>query len=114
MADDFDDINVIHYNDFGIAFNWKKTTIFSKNKIQLVFKNTGLLLSKSQLFAFKSDIEYVASNRCNCSDKSKNLTPSPCEYISFAMSNSELNGLMDLLNGVCFNIQLSDMLEKII
>ena len=114
MTDNYDDINVIHYNDFGVAFNWKGSTIFSKNKIQLVFKNTGLLLSRQQLFTFKSDIEYVAINRCNCSEKSKNLTPSPCEYISFAMSNSELNGLMDLLNGVCFNIQLLDMLKKII
>lgn len=114
MTDNYDDINVIHYNDFGVAFNWKESTSFSKNKIQLVFKNTGLLLSQQQLFTFKSDIEYVAINRCNCSDKSKNLIPSPCEYISFAMSNSELNGLMDLLNGVYFNIQLSDMLEKII
>ena len=114
MTDNYDDISVIHYNDFGVAFNWKESTVFSKNKIQLVFKNTGLLLSRHQLFTFKSEIEYVILNRCNCCEKSKNLIPSPCEYISFALSNSELMGLMDLLKGVCFNIQLSDMLENII
>ena len=56
MTDNYDDISVIHYNDFGVAFNWKESTVFSKNKIQLVFKNTGLLLSKHQLFTFKSEI----------------------------------------------------------
>ena len=47
MKDHYDDVNVIHYNDFGIAFNWKKNSFSSKNKIQLIFKDTGLLLSKS-------------------------------------------------------------------
>jgi hypothetical protein len=37
------------------------------------------------------------------------------ENIEFLKTpNSELMGLMDLLKGVCFNIQLSDMLENII
>mgnify|MGYP005633046621 CR=1 FL=1 len=34
MKDHYDDINVIHYNDFGIAFNWKQNTFSTKNKIQ--------------------------------------------------------------------------------
>tara|TARA_B110000908_G_scaffold16519_1_gene18630 strand:+ start:73 stop:417 length:345 start_codon:yes stop_codon:yes gene_type:complete len=114
MKDHYDDINVIHYNDFGIAFNWKQNTFSTKNKIQLVFKDTGILLSKSEVLSFKSDIEYVMCNGCNCKEKCKNLIPSPCEYISFSMSDSELISLNDLLAGVCFNIELTEILENII
>ena len=114
MKDHYDDVNVIHYNDFGIAFNWKKNSFSSNNKIQLIFKDTGLLLSKSELLSYKSDIQYIKSNSCNCKEKCRNLIPSPCENISFSMSDIELTGLMDLLTGVCFNIELNEMLENII
>ena len=114
MKDHYDDINVIHYNDFGIAFSWKQNTFSSKNKIQLVFKDTGILLSKSEVLSFKSDIEYLMCKECDCKEKCKNLIPSPCEFITFSMSDSELTGLNDLLAGVCFSIELTEILENII
>jgi|TARA_B100000497_G_C7433594_1_gene270556 hypothetical protein len=114
MKDHYDDINLVHYNDFGIAFNWKQTEYNSDNKIQIVFKETGLLLSRSEVTLFKSDIENAMYTSCDCVDGCKYLVQSPCNYINFSMTNSELSGLHDLLAGVCFSFELNELLEKII
>ncbi len=42
-----EDINTICYNNFGIAFQWKRCETRDFNKIQLVFKNTGLFLKRN-------------------------------------------------------------------
>ena len=114
MKDLSDDINLIHYNDFGIAFNWKHNNFSSRNKIQLVFKETGLLLSNSEIFIFKSTIENAICTSCNCANKCKNFVQSPSQNINFSMTDSELSGLNDLLSVVCFSIELNNILQNII
>lgn len=46
-----EDINTIYYNDLGIAFKWKRCAAKDFNKIQLVFKNTGLFLTPKRTYS---------------------------------------------------------------
>ncbi|SIS88584.1 hypothetical protein SAMN05421766_104629 [Zobellia uliginosa] len=44
-----DDITPIYHNPFGVAFQWKRNTIKDIRKIQIVFRDTGLLLTEKEL-----------------------------------------------------------------
>ncbi len=113
-----DDINTIYYNDFGIAFQWKRFTAKDFNKIQLVFKNTGLFLSPDELIHFYNNIEFALSkvHACDkCTEKKSYdlfLLEAPNPQISFAMSYIELKDIQDLINSTLFQLGLDKLLTK--
>ena len=37
------EIHPIYHNDFGMAFQWKRNALEDLKKVQLIFRNTGLL-----------------------------------------------------------------------
>ncbi|WP_299891429.1 hypothetical protein [uncultured Lacinutrix sp.] len=112
-----DDINTIYYNDFGIAFQWKRCAIEDYKKIQLVFRNTGLFLSFNELLVFSKNIEKVFSKPSLCKDCKENesckslLQEAPNPQISFAVSYIELKSIQDLVKGTLVQLELDNVFK---
>ncbi len=113
------DILPIYQNSFGIAFQWKRNTVKSIMKVQLVFRDTGLLLSKEELTQFSKNIKYTRENSSLCSDCAENesckalLIDSPAPQITFAVNLKELNGIHDLVEGTLFQMNLDNYLGSL-
>lgn len=56
------DIHPIYNNNFGFAFRWKGNHHSTITKVQIVFRDTGLLLSKEELIRFSDNIKYTKEN----------------------------------------------------
>lgn len=114
-----DDVNTIYYNDFGVAFQWKRCALKDFKKIQLVFRNTGLLLNHNDIIQFNNNIKKAikkhlsASNTCLQNSCDLILIEAPNPQISFALSYNELKGLDDLLKGICFQLGLNKLIDRI-
>jgi len=113
-----DDIITIYYNNFGIAFQWKRCAAKDFKKIQLVFRNTGLFLTENELFQFSKNVEKSIEKSCYCDDCKKNnyykslLLEAPNPQTSFAMSYAELKDMQDLLSGTLFQLGLEKLLKN--
>ena len=108
----------IYFNDFGVAFYWKKEEEILEDRIQLVFKETGFYLSKVELDCFLDLIDTTfEKNKCtSCGMKNKChkfLLKTPCENIDLAVSKKELMQIKDLVQGTVFQIQLDHYLREI-
>ena len=113
-----DDINTIYYNKFGITFQWKKWIAKDFKKIQIVFRNTGLLLTQSELIQFSDTIERTLDSACLCNDCMENdscklvLLKAPNPQTSFSMTYNELKEIQDLIKGTLFQLGLDILLKK--
>ena len=114
-----DDIIPIYHNDFGVSFQWKRNALKDILKIQMVFKDTGLLLSKNELEYFSKSVLKTIEKTNLCGDCSKNteckahIVQTPAPQISLAMNYQEIRALNDLLDGTLFHLQLDDLLTGI-
>ncbi|PZD79204.1 DUF6686 family protein [Mesonia sp. K7] len=114
-----EDIQTIYYNQFGITFQWKRGDLAQINKIQLVFRKTGLLLTKDEVAEFYHQIQLAIehSHKCQCCPKNKQeksfLLNTPQENLSFAMTREELSQIRDLVHGTLFQLDLDDFLGDI-
>ena len=114
-----EDIIPIYHNEFGVAFQWKRNSAQNILKIQLVFKDTGLLLSKKELETFSQSVLQTIENThlCNsCSHNSEckaHIVQTPATQISLAMNYSEIRALNDLLDGTLFHLQLDNLLTDL-
>ncbi len=112
-----EDIHTLHYNDFGIAFQWKRNMGKNIYKIQLVFRETGLFLTPQELIHFKKQVLYSLEKRATCNDCSSKSTcrslllETPFNSISFAVSKSDLKLLLNLIEGTLFNLSLNGVLS---
>lgn len=114
-----DDINTIYYNDFGVAFQWKRCALKDYKRIQLVFRNTGLLLNHDEIIQFNKNIKKAVNKHL----RSRNtriphsceliLIEAPNRQISFALNHNELKELDDLLKGVCFQLGLNKLIDRL-
>lgn len=112
------EIEQIYFNDFGVAFHWKKEQKVLKSKVQLVFKETGFYLSKEELNIFADTIDAACGDaHCNgCEFKRKChkfLLKTPLQQIDLAVSVNELMQIKDLVEGTIFQIQLKEYLDEI-
>ncbi len=113
------DIYPIYYNDFGFAFQWKRHATKNVNKIQIVFRNTGLLLCKKELEVFFNNIKYtIHSNseclRCEENDSCKSLLlDTPAHQVTLAMNKKELQAVHDLVEGTLFQLNLDNFIGNI-
>ncbi len=111
------DINPIYYNQFGIAFKWKSNADRECSKIQMVFRDTGLLLTKEELQQFSTNIKCSLDNASLCTDCADNascralLLDTPAHQVSLAMSKKELLEIDDLVAGTLFELSLSQLLD---
>lgn len=110
------DIRPIYHNNFGIAFQWQENTIKDIMKVQIVFRDTGLLLSKEELMLFSKNIKYTRAHSSLCHDCAQNesckalLVDSPASQITFAMNLKELDDVQDLVEGTLFQLNLDNYL----
>ncbi len=106
-----EDIKIIFRNGFGISFYWKD----KRDKIQVVFRNTGFLLTLEEIKSFQKNVlnveaEIYCSN-CNFSKTCKNLLlKTPSEKIDLAVSWEELEQVNELLGGTIFKLELQQYL----
>ncbi|VXB43596.1 hypothetical protein [Maribacter litoralis] len=115
------DIHPIYQNDFGIAFQWKRDKPSESNKVQVIFRDIGLLLTSSELRYFSKCIANTVENGKGhlCSDcKSKEtcrslLLNSPAHQISFAVSYQEAIEIRDLINGTMFRLELDSFFGEL-
>ena len=110
-------IEKIYGNDFGMAFFWKNENAELSDKVQLVFKEMGFCLTRSEIRTFIDCIEESATNNAcceNCSVKHncvKFLLKTPCTQIDLAVSMSELKSIQDLVGGTLFRLNLKEYLN---
>ncbi len=113
-----DEIYTLHYNSFGIAFKWKRSPSRDLNKVQLVFRDTGLYLTFKELTCFSKLIEKTLSKPLMCTNCKNNkscrsiLMETPLPQVSFVMTHHELFEMQDLIEGTLFQLGLNDVLEK--
>tara|TARA_R110002051_G_scaffold115026_4_gene188086 strand:+ start:3781 stop:4155 length:375 start_codon:yes stop_codon:yes gene_type:complete len=114
------DINLIYQNEFGIAFQWKKDSDKKASKIQVIFRDTGLLLTPNELHYFSKcindTIESGDGNLCkDCKVKGECrslLLNSPAQQITFAVSFTEALKIKDLIKGTLFKLQLDSYFDE--
>ncbi len=111
------DVNPIYYNTFGVAFQWKRNTVKNIRKVQLVFRDTGLLLSYQELTQFSKNIKCTRDSGSLCNDCAQNescralLLDSPSPQVSFAMNMKELDAIQDLVEGTLFQLNLDNYIK---
>lgn len=114
------EINIIYNNEVGIAFKWENGPTKKEKKVQLVFKDTGLLLNRKELYQFSKNISADLKNCTLCRDcKQKEshrsiILETPLPQLSFAVSHTELTAIGDLLDGTLFQLQLENSLDEIL
>lgn len=112
------EIEQIYYNDFGVTFYWKKGQDVLKDRVQIVFKETGFYFSVNEIKEF-ADIVNEMSNRPSCDECSlrnkchKFLLKTPLKEIDLAVSQYELSNIKDLLEGTLFNIDLCNYINNV-
>ncbi len=110
------DINPIYHNPFGVAFQWKRNSVKDINKVQLVFRDTGLLLSRKELKDFQKSIKCTMESYSFCQDCQQNescralLLDTPAPQVTLALNKKELNAVHDLVAGTLFQLQLDNLL----
>lgn len=113
------DINPIYHNSFGVAFQWKRNKQTDIRKVQLVFRDTGLLLSKKELKVFQKNIKCTMESNTLCEDCQNKetcralLLDTPAPQVTLAMSHKEINALYDLVQGTLFQLDLDSYLNKV-
>ena len=114
-----DDIIPIYHNNLGVAFQWKRNVLKDILKIQLVFKDTGFLLTKNEVEKFSQYVLTTIEKTCLCESCSRNeeckahVVQTPAPQISLALSYKEIRALNDLLDGTLFQIELENLLTDI-
>lgn len=112
------EIEQIYYNDFGVAFHWKKNNVVLKNKVQIVFKETGFYFSLKEIKQFN----HIIDNACRkldcgtCSQREKChkfLLKTPLSEIDLAVSEDELLHIKDLMEGTLFTLEMLDYINSI-
>lgn len=113
------DIHPIYHNSFGIAFQWKRSVIQDVKKIQMVFRDTGLLLSKEELISFSKKIKCTRDGSSLYTDCQQNeackalLLDTPAPQVTLAVSHKELDAIHDLVEGTLFQLNLDQYLDGV-
>lgn len=113
------EIEALYENDIGIAFLWKEKALLKRQKIQLIFRDTGFLLTKKELHQFSEHIQNAIQTQPMCPDCKENencralLLETPLPRISFAISAKELLEVQELVDGTLFQLNLEGYLNNI-
>ncbi|MNQ42168.1 hypothetical protein D3C85_558680 [compost metagenome] len=111
------EIKQIYHNHFGTAFYWRKENIVATDRVQFIFRETGLYFNMQEITEFKNCIEDSYSQNSLCEDcELKNqchkfLLRTPCSQIDLAVSMEELYAIKDLIEGTLFQINLDAYLH---
>ncbi|MEN1785536.1 MAG: hypothetical protein AAGF77_10385 [Bacteroidota bacterium] len=99
-----DDIDILFYNQHGIAFLWKRYLGRNFGKVQLVFRNTGFSFSFHQLLQFSDTIKALlkeeTTNNHNSNtqrEESVFMLDTPLQELSLAVNFKELVAIEELI-----------------
>lgn len=112
------EIEQIYFNDFGVAFHWRKGDEILTDKVQLVFKETGFYLTENKIKEFTTIIN-TACNETECSGCNmrsscyRYLLKTPLKGVDLAVSKNELYLIKDLVEGTLFNLNLLEYLNNV-
>lgn len=111
-------VNKIYSNTIGMSFYWQQKLDTSLQKIQIVFCNTGFLLSFYELkdFAFfcESSLKTQACDTCKSTTTCKNLLlRTPSDKIDLAVSREELMQIQELINGTIFRMEMKQWVTSL-
>ncbi|GLB48718.1 hypothetical protein Y10_10860 [Neptunitalea sp. Y10] len=111
-------IYILHRNDFGIAFMWKKPKKVTSEKIQLIFRDIGFYLTYNEFKEFKQCVADTRDSIADCGfgcygDCRSLLLRTPLKQLDVAISFEELEEIEDLIHGALFRIQLELYLEEV-
>ncbi|WP_103864386.1 MULTISPECIES: hypothetical protein [Aquimarina] len=111
-------IDKIYSNDLGISFFWKQEKQIPTPKVQLVFRDTGFLLTLNELKDFSNSctITYDSQccNQCKNSQHCRSLLlRTPSEKIDLAVNREELLQIQELINGTIFRVELQDWVKNL-
>ncbi len=104
-------IDRIYSNEVGISFFWKKENNTMLPKIQVVFKDTGFLLTVNELKDFSEACRIAKETQC-CGQCSMHKTcrslllRTPSDKIDIAVSKEELEQIHELITGTIFKLEL--------
>lgn len=113
------EIDLIYHNQFGVAFKWKSDIGKDSNKVQLVFRDTGMLLTKKELVYFSKCIKGVGRDHYRCEGCPHQescrtlLLSTPAPQITLALNAKELEAIEDLVSGSLFQLNLNDFINGI-
>ncbi len=112
------EIEQIYHNDFGVAFYWKIDNCVYKDRVQLVFRETGFYFTSDEITEFSGFVNEMADKHgcCECGYRSKChrfLLKTPVREVDLAVTQDELLNIKDLLDGVIFNVSLMQYLNNI-
>jgi len=115
---DMREVEQIYYNEFGVAFHWKKNNEVFTQKVQIVFKEMGFYLSYEEIKAFAQIIDNTCEEMgcdgcCHKGKCHKFLLKTPVEQIDLAVSRNELYQIKDLVEGTLFNMDLYDYITNV-
>ncbi|MEM8999881.1 MAG: hypothetical protein AAGB24_06420 [Bacteroidota bacterium] len=114
-----ENIHPLYHNPFGVAFQWKRCTAKEVSKVQLVFRDTGLLFSHDELSQFLIQINGTLKEVKLCSNCAEDgqcraiILETPLKQLSFAISLKELKALSELVEGALFQLGLNKMLRQL-
>jgi len=113
------EIDTIYYNNYGVAFKWKRGAIKYIGKIQLVFRDMGFLLSNEELGQFLDQIKKTKKEGSQCANcpNLENcrelLLETPLNELSLVVSIKELCDLVNLLEGTIFQLNLDNLIDGV-
>lgn len=117
-----EDFHKIYHNSFGASIQWKRSIKEHFNKVQIVFKNTGLYMTHEEIQLFSSYIDEAMSSAVNSilvenlDQEKKSLYPveTPFSQLCFAMTLAEVKGLQDLIKGTLFNLNYTSLIKDVL
>jgi hypothetical protein len=113
------EIEQIYFNEFGVAFHWRKNDEVLKDRVQIVFKETGFYLSENEIRDFSEIINDTCQKLDHCGECChrarchKFLLKTPLKEIDLAVSKNELMQIKDLIEGTLFTIELMEYIDNI-
>ncbi|UII74829.1 hypothetical protein LV716_11190 [Flagellimonas sp. HMM57] len=109
----------LYHNSVGTTYQWKSNDAIDIKKIQLIFRDTGLLITHKELTVFFKLICTTTDNTKLCKKCSEDNAckaihlKTPIPQVSFAVSAKELKGLSELVEGTIFQLGLNKLLHKL-
>ncbi len=112
------EVEQLYFNDFGVAFHWKKGGVVLKDKVQIIFKETGFYFSNEQVAEFADIIDQTCRKNscaacCHSVQCHKFLLKTPLHQIDLAVNTQELMQIKDLIEGTIFTLNLLDYLGSV-
>ena len=111
------EIDKIYSNEIGISFYWNTPAHDFIDKVQLIFRDIGFLLTLAELKSFASacSTTYTTSNCRNCrlgNDCRNLLLKTPSNKIDIAISLNELDQVSSLLDATILKVELRSWINS--